>query len=76
MHVLVKAEPPAVELDRGVDVVHDVADAHCGHEVSFGSRLQPTGEEVVPARNSAGVQGEADAPEFTPESLAVVPEER
>ena len=31
MHDLVEAELAAVEVDRGVDVVDDVADADCGH---------------------------------------------
>jgi len=31
MHVLVEAELPAIEVDRCVDVVDDIADAYLGH---------------------------------------------
>ena len=34
VHVLVEAELPAVKLDRGIDVVDDVADADSGHRPS------------------------------------------
>jgi hypothetical protein len=32
MHVLVEVKQSAVELDRGVNVIDDVADAHAGHQ--------------------------------------------
>ena len=38
MHVLRKAKPPAVELDRGVDAVDDVADTDGGDRCSLACR--------------------------------------
>jgi hypothetical protein len=34
MHDLLEAQLPAVEVDRGVDVIDDVADAYSGHRIT------------------------------------------
>jgi hypothetical protein len=34
VHVLVEAEISTVEVNRGIDIIDDVADAHFGHVAS------------------------------------------
>src|SRR5205807_412917 len=60
MHHLVETEVLAVERDRGVDVVDDIADADCGHCVSPSSASRCTARG--PAHRSAPWFRQAPAP--------------